>query len=132
MKIYITPPDEYDGAATDEDCGAEDATDFNMNNVGRKILYAEAELVNGWKRTQCQDEMLKVIQSSTSRFMVNHQVNQVNRQVKETNLFLSQLSQAGDDSERTVWGIWIRGWNSSSIERKVQMTEVSQKQEITE
>ena len=31
MEIYIIPPDENDGAATDEDSGEEDATDFNMN-----------------------------------------------------------------------------------------------------
>ena len=55
--VYISPPDENNGQATDEDGGEEDGTDFNINNVGRKILNAESELVD-----------VRRSQSSASRF----------------------------------------------------------------
>ena len=55
VEIYIIPPDENHGVATDEDSGEVDATDFNMNKVGTKILYSEKELVDGQNvKMKCQ------------------------------------------------------------------------------
>ena len=56
-EIYICPPDENNGEATDEASADEDGVDFNVNNGGRKLLSAEAEMVD-----------IHTAQSSTSRF----------------------------------------------------------------
>ena len=39
--IFITPPQEADDDLSEEDSADEDCTEFDLNNLGRKLLCAE-------------------------------------------------------------------------------------------
>ena len=41
--IFVTPPQEADDDLSEEDSADEDCTEFDLNNLGRKLLCAEAE-----------------------------------------------------------------------------------------
>ena len=41
--IFITPLQEADDDLSEEDSADEDCTEFDLNNLGRKLLCAEAE-----------------------------------------------------------------------------------------
>lgn len=41
--IFVTPPEEADNELSEEDSADEDCTEFDLNNLGRKLLCAEAE-----------------------------------------------------------------------------------------
>ena len=41
--IFVTPPQEADDNLSEEDSADEDCTEFDLNNLGRKLLCAEAE-----------------------------------------------------------------------------------------
>ena len=41
--MFVTPPQEADNDLSEEDSADEDYTEFDLNNLGRKLLYAEAE-----------------------------------------------------------------------------------------
>ena len=41
--IFVTPPQEADNDLSEEDNADEDCTGFDLNNLGRKLLCAEAE-----------------------------------------------------------------------------------------
>ena len=41
--MFVTPPQEADNELSEEDSADEDYTEFDLNNLGRKLLYAEAE-----------------------------------------------------------------------------------------
>ena len=41
--IFATPPQEADHNVSQEDKADEDCTEFDLNNLGRKLLCAEAE-----------------------------------------------------------------------------------------
>ena len=41
--IFVTPLQEADDDLSEEDSADEDCTEFDLNNLGRKLLCAEAE-----------------------------------------------------------------------------------------
>ena len=41
--IFVTPPQEADNELSEEDSADEDYIGFDLNNLGRKLLCAEAE-----------------------------------------------------------------------------------------
>ena len=41
--IFVTPPQEADKDLSEEDSADEDCIGFDLNNLGRKLLCAEAE-----------------------------------------------------------------------------------------
>ena len=41
--IFVTPPQEADNDLSEQDSADEDCTEFDLNNLGRKLLCAEAE-----------------------------------------------------------------------------------------
>ena len=41
--MFVTPPQEADNDLSEEDSADEDYTEFDLNNLARKLLYAEAE-----------------------------------------------------------------------------------------
>ena len=41
--IFVTPPQEADKNLSEEDSADEDCIGFDLNNLGRKLLCAEAE-----------------------------------------------------------------------------------------
>ena len=41
--IFTTPPQQTDDDLSEEGSADEDCTEFDLNNVGRKLLCAEAE-----------------------------------------------------------------------------------------
>ena len=41
--IFVTPPQEADKNLSEEDSADEDCIEFDLNNLGRKLLCAEAE-----------------------------------------------------------------------------------------
>ena len=41
--MFVTPPQEADNDLSEEDSADEDYTEFDLSNLGRKLLYAEAE-----------------------------------------------------------------------------------------
>ena len=41
--IFMTPPQEADNNLSEEDNADEDCTGFDLNNLGRKLLCAEAK-----------------------------------------------------------------------------------------
>ena len=45
--IFVTPPQEADNDLSEEDSPDEDCTEFDLNNLGRKLLCPEAEASTG-------------------------------------------------------------------------------------
>ena len=41
--IFVTPPQQTDDDLSEEDSADEDCTEFDLNNIGRKLQCAEAE-----------------------------------------------------------------------------------------
>ena len=41
--IFVTPPQEADDDLSEEDSADEDCTEFDLNNLGRKLQCAEEE-----------------------------------------------------------------------------------------